>query len=482
MTQPYSDLLQHCYSTSVYAAEVDHALAQPIEEAVDLLLALPEGQWFERKSGRVSARDLAAPLVALANAEGGCIVVGLHAGSVEGVTAARLNDLRQAAQDFTQPVVRVRAEPLSTPEGKTLLLLRVDPGDRVHETTSGDCYLRVGDESRKLGFAQRQELEYDRGSAPFDGTTVDARIEDLDATQVAAYQVAIGSSSPESMLRARGLLTRDGRLTVAAYLLFGRRPQDLFPNAHVRILRYRDVERGTGAGLTLEDAADIRCEGSIPQQITEAAQVIGSMIPDRRALAVSGRFEAVPVVPRDAWLEGLVNAVLHRSYSMAGDHVRVEIFPNRLEIASPGRFPGLVDPTRPLDISRYARNPRLARVCSDLGIAQELGEGIRRIYGEMRARGLTDPLYTQTAASVQLTLFFSDALPPEVRSALPSGALKILDLLRRAGKPLGTGQVADAAGIARPTASRHLQRLQDAGLVAWEGQSRKDPRAAWRLT
>ena len=466
----------------MYAAEVDQALARPVDEAVGMLLTLPEGQWFERKSGRISPRELAVPLVAFANAEGGCIVVGLHSGSVDGVTSARLNDLRQAAQDFTQPVVRARAEALTTPDGKTLLLLRVDPGDRVHETTGGDCYLRVGDESRKLGFAQRQELEYDRGGAPFDGTAVDARIEDLDAAQVADYQGAIGSSSPELMLRARGLLTRDGRLTVAAYLLFGHRPQDLFPNAHIRVLRYRDVERGTGANLTLEDASDVRCEGSIPQQITDAARIIGAMIPDRRALGASGRFEAIPVVPRDAWLEGLVNAVLHRSYSMAGDHVRVEIFPNRLEIASPGRFPGLVDPTRPLDISRYARNPRLARVCSDLGIAQELGEGIRRIYREMRARGLTDPLYTQTAASVQLTLFFSDALPPEVRSSLPSGALKILDLLRRAGRPLGTGQIADAAGITRPTASRHLQRLQDAGLVAWEGQSRKDPRAAWRLT
>lgn len=149
---------------------------------------------------------------------------------------------------------------------------------------------------------------------------------------------------------------------------------------------------------------------------------------------------------------------------------------------SPGRFPGLVDPTRPLDISRYARNPRLARVCSDLGIAQELGEGIRRIFSEMRSRGLSDPLYTQTASSVQLTLFFSDALAPEIRQSLPQGALSILDVLRRAARPLGTGEVADAAGVTRPTASRHLQRLQDVGLVAWDGQSRKDPRATWRLT
>lgn len=461
--------------------EIDHALAQDVDVAVAHLAELPEGQWFERKSGRIAPRDLAVPLVALANAEGGYVVVGIHSGTVEGVSTARLNDLQQAAHDFTQPVVRARAEILTTSGGKEVLVLRVDPGDRVHETRNGDCYLRVGDESRRLGFAQRQELEYDRGGAPFDGTPVDAVLDDLDATQLATYQESIGASSPDAMLRARGLLTRDGRLTVAALLLFGHRPQDLFPNAHVRVLRYHGIERGTGAGLTLDQAADVRCEGSLSQQITEAATTIESLIPGRRALGISGRFEPVPAVPRDAWLEGLVNAVLHRSYSMAGDHVRVEIFPNRIEITSPGRFPGLVDPTRPLDISRYARNPRLARVCADLGIAQELGEGVRRIYGEMRERGLTDPLYTQSAASVQLTLFYADALPPEIRQGLPSGALTILDLMRRAGRPLGTGQVADAAGVTRPTASRHLQRLQAAGLVVWDGQSPKDPRAAWRL-
>ena len=67
---------------------------------------------------------------------------------------------------------------------------------------------------------------------------------------------------------------------------------------------------------------------------------------------------------------------------MVGDHIRVAIFPDRIEIESPGRFPGIVDPDRPLDIARYARNPRIARVCNDLGITQEKGEGILRIFEE----------------------------------------------------------------------------------------------------
>lgn len=89
---------------------------------------------------------------------------------------------------------------------------------------------------------------------------------------------------------------------------------------------------------------------------------------------------------------------------MAGDHIRVEIFPDRIEIESPGRFPGLPSPARPSQITRFARNPRIARVCADLRIAQELGEGIKRIFDEMRFAGLTEPIYKQTRASVRLIL------------------------------------------------------------------------------
>ncbi len=450
-------------------------------EAVEQLVGLRESQWFERKSGRISPRDLSVPLVAMANAEGGYIVVGIHGGVVDGVREDRLNALRQTAHDFTTPVVRCSATELGMSNGEVLFVLRVDPGERVHETTKGDVYLRVGDESRRLGYAQRRELEYDRGSAPFDGTGVDADIGDLDSGQVAAYQESIGAATPEGMFRARDLVTRDGGLTVAGWLVFAARPQSLFPSAVVRVLRYADTDRGTGTAMSLYDDGDIRCEGSIPEQITQATEVIEKWVPKVQALARSGRFEPRPIIPRDVWLEGLVNAVLHRSYSMAGDHIRVEIFPNRIEIENPGRFPGLADPSQPLSISRYARNPRIVRVCSDLGIARELGEGIKRIFGEMRTLGLTDPIYAQSSGSVRLVLSSADALSEDVRSSLPKAARKILDTLRLEGRPMSTGQVAELVGVTRPTASRHLQRLRELGLVTWDGQGPKDPRASWTL-
>lgn len=469
------------------ANDVDRAINGPLDQRGAALTVLAEDQWFERKSRRVSPKDLAMPLVAFANAEGGTIVLGIHNGRVEGMKAdpRRMNEFRQAAIDFTVPPVRVHADQIAclNAEGDpdVLLVLRVSPGEVVHETQSGDCYLRIGDESRKLNFHQRQELHYDRGMSQFDGAAVSgSSMRDLDTNLVSGYRASAGFSGTNTqLLRNRGLLKEDGTLTNAGYLLFGDDPMERMPHACVRIVRYRDDERGSGRGHTVEAGRDTRIGGPIPRVIEEARAVIEEWQPKRSALGEDGRFIDMPVVPRDAWLEGLVNAVVHRSYSLGGDHIRVEIFPRRIEITSPGRFPGLANPGAPLDISRYARNPRIARVCTDLRITRELGEGIRRMFDEMRALGLADPSYVQTTGSVTLRLLAISRVPEDVLARLPRGAMETLGSLRAAGTRLGTGDVQALTGLSRPTVVKQLNALREEDLVEWSGKSARDPRATW---
>lgn len=75
--------------------DVDAALQRSGSDLVEALLSLPEDQWFDRKSGRISPRDLARPLIAFANAEGGTLIVGLHGGQLEGVSPSLENAIRQ---------------------------------------------------------------------------------------------------------------------------------------------------------------------------------------------------------------------------------------------------------------------------------------------------------------------------------------------------------------------------------------------------
>lgn len=339
---------------------VTRALQLPTEERGEALLHLSEDQWFDRKSARQQPAALAITEIALANAEGGTIVVGIHDGQVEGTG---------------------------------------------------------------------------------------------------------------SLDRHRNDLMQGG------YLLFGRHPQDELPEAYVRVLRFDGVERATGRRQNL--TADVRCEGPIPRMIDTAAEAIERYQPARRVLGAGGRFLREGLIPKDAWLEGVVNAVVHRSYSLGGDHIRVEIYDNRIEVESPGRFPGVVGIEDPRGVARFARNPRIARVCAELRFGQELGEGIRRMFDEMRTAGLADPVYQQRPGSVRLILV-ATALNPALARQLPSRSREVMELIRGTGG-LSTGDLADALNLSKPATLRRLNALRDAGLIDWVGKSLKDPRAFWRL-
>jgi ATP-dependent DNA helicase RecG len=461
---------------------VESALRSSPEDVGSELAGLREDQWLERKSSRIGPRDLADVLIGFANADGGIAIVGLSDGEVEGTDGnqKRRNSQFQANIDFCVPPVRAKNRLIDCidkrGEPNQLLVIEVEPSDSVHANGKDEVFLRVGDENRKLNFAQRRELLYDKGQASFEAGPLGVSLDSVDQPLVEGYAAAMGAPDPMRLLRARGLAT-DDELTIAGCLLFAESPQAFLPEAFVRVLRYRGRERGSGARQQLIE--DVKLEGPIPQQLREARAQVERLQPTRRALGAAGAFEDVPLVPGDAWLEGIVNAAVHRSYSMVGDHIRVEIFDDRIEISSPGRFPGLVDLSDPLGTTRFARNPRIARVCADLSLGQELGEGIRRMFEEMRQAGLTDPVYRQTSGSVELQLL-TEPVDRRLDERLPEHARAIARALRAAGR-MSTGEVTEALGISRPVVQKELNALKEAEIIEWIGKSKKDPRAYWQL-
>ena len=493
------------------ASSVEQALQLSPAEVGEALAALPEDQWLERKSAGVGGQTIANLLVGFANAEGGVIIIGLSDdGVVEGIgpdVDKRSADWRRAATDFPIPLVRCQFQRIDciTAKGNPdqLVVITVESSDKVHVNNRDEVFLRVGEETRKLSFQQRQELLYDKGQASFEGTPAkDATLNDLDYSLLSSYadrlyrpdiELRRRSARPDGgptyadrlsrsdtkrLLSARGLLDRNDRVTTAAVLLFATEPQRWLPEARLRVLRYRGSERGTGARQQL--LSDIGIEGPIPHMINETRKAVLDQLPTRRALAESGRFEQIPLLPPDAWLEGLVNAIVHRSYSHSGDHIRVDIFDDRIEIESPGRFPGIFDLSDPLQVTRFARNPRIARVCADLRFGQELGEGIRRMFDEMKLAGLVDPEYRQTSGSVRLTLSWV-AVDRDLDERLPRLARDLMRLIRL-GDRLSTGDLAEATNRSRQAVLNQLRVLQREGLVTRVGKSLNDPRAYWKLS
>lgn len=452
------------------------------ERCTELLLTEREGQWFDRKSGRTRGGQLAKTLIAFGNAEGGVIAIGIHNGKIEGAPEKYFNEWRQAPLDHTDPPVRAKFEEIKCTDAegvkRRIMLVEIQPGEVMYRTLRDSVYLRVGDEDRKLTIEQKQELLYDKGQSNYEATAVEDSSEEwVDTALLQSYADSVRHPNPFGLLRARGLAMPSGELTIGGVLLFGGNPQARFPHALVRVVRYQGTERGSGSRQQLLD--DVRVEGPIPYVLRDGRAAIKQLMPTRQALGADGKFGPIGLVPEGAWMEGLVNAVVHRSYSMSGDHVRVEIFDDRIEFESPGRFPGLVDVSDPKSITRYARNPRIARVCADLRYGQEFGEGIRRIFEEMRLAGLADPEYVQTSGSVRLILT-TQAIDRELEARLPPDGRLIMRAISEIDRP-STGQIKEAVKMSRPALLRRLTALEELRVIEWVGKSPNDPRAYWRV-
>lgn len=473
--------------------------------SIEDALERDEGQLFDRKSIRIHARELAQHLIAFANADGGEIVVDVdNDKNVEGITAheSRVNQLLQSSIDFCTPPVRTShfRIPCRNQRGQEdeILLLSIEQSDRVHLTTGGEAYLRIGDQSRRLSPEQYRQLLYDKGEQRYEDELVsEVAEENLDDPLLARFQSLIGViGETERLLAARHLAKQERdtfKITRAGILLFHATPTLHFPRHGIRFIRYEGDVAATGIRQNI--TADRRYESPLPRLIEEAFDDIGNVLREFvRLNPRSSSFEREPEYPEFAWKEAIVNAVAHRAYTIHGQMIEVRLYNNRLEIESPGRLPGLVRIAN-IREAHFQRNPRIARVLNDFGFVQELGEGVDRMFQEMDSLGLPPPAFQEREGSLLVTLendmthrqMFRTpptnigaiwaVLPVEERHLLAN--LAAIHSMR--GGRLTAREAERGIRRSRPTVIRYFNDLIQRGLVLRLATSPTDPLAFYVL-
>ncbi|MBQ7551484.1 MAG: putative DNA binding domain-containing protein, partial [Bacteroidales bacterium] len=218
-----------------------------IQYTIQQLTSHSEGQTFDRKSIKIAAKDLAVTEVAFANADGGTIAIGIaDDGKLEGIDEhpQQANELLRVPFDYCQPTVKVEPERLAFlhEDGKAdhILLMHVAQSQKVHANQKDEVYYRVGDKSKKLSFDERLQLLYDKGEIIYESKPVfGASLKDVDLQLVKQYTDLIGySKSPMEYLEENHqMIVKNGedyKVSNAAILLFGMKPQNFFPRAQVR--------------------------------------------------------------------------------------------------------------------------------------------------------------------------------------------------------------------------------------------------------
>jgi ATP-dependent DNA helicase RecG len=199
------------------------------------------------------------------------------------------------------------------------------------------------------------------------------------------------------------LVDQDSQLrpTVACVLLFDEEPQaTLKTRCAIKVYRLMTTEKEYKREHLAEMPATI--EGSIETQIAKVIEKVNQLLEDV-SVNIAGKLVKLDY-PAEALKEILVNAVIHRDYSV-NDDIHVKIYDNRVEIQSPGRLPGYVTIENILD-ERYSRNPNIVRLLHKLPDPpnHDIGEGLNTAYNAMRNAGLVEPQITEMENAVLVTI------------------------------------------------------------------------------
>lgn len=459
-----------------------------------------EGQYLDRKSARIKPSDIARHIVAFANANGGVLAIGIEDnGEITGFNnkdSKSINDFLNVPFSSCKGRLKVEHEIRKvTIDSKqdSILLLFIEPSeDAVIKTSDDKVYLRVGDKSKLLNHEQVTQLEYDKGERIFEDTIVeDSSIDDVDLQLLQQYKEKLGTSlSYEEILDARGLLKK-GHLTNAGILLFAKHPTKFLPNARLRLLKFDGTRFETGQRLNI--IKEINYEDAIPKIIQQVKNAITLQLREFQYLDENGVFKVIPEYPEFAWFEGIVNSLTHRNYSIMGDHIRVSLYNDRLEILSPGKLPNIVTLDNMLN-TRYSRNPRIARVLGEFGWVKELNEGVKRIYDEMQMYFLKSPTYSEpNGNSVLLVLEnsitsrqlrtddkISSMFDQEILGQLNEFETTIIQFLTN-NKSITIKTAKNILHKGDTFSRKQLKHLEELDIIEWHGSNKSDPTQYYTL-
>ena len=335
--------------------------------------------------------DLADELAAFANTDGGVVLCGVtDDGDVQGMSREQMDELERLlvaiCTDIIKPPIRPAILRKEIEEGMPFLLVEVPQGHTQHDSPGGS-YHRVGSSKRRMTSDERLRLAQQRGQArflwfdkqPVQGTGFGS----LDEALWKPLLSTVGAADPESALEKMGLLTSDEngttRATVAGVLLCSRSPEEWLPNASIVATCYRGNDRTSGQ----IDAQTIT--GPLNRQITEA---VAFAIRNMRVGAYKNPARTdLPQYSEAALFEAIVNAVVHRDYSIRGSRIRLSMFTDRVEINSPGGLPNNLT-IDSMDVRQSTRNEALASIFGRIPVGEVRGSGDRQFFMERRGDGV----------------------------------------------------------------------------------------------
>jgi len=358
-----------------------------------------ESRTLEFKRELPKGSILAKTVIAFANGAGGDIIIGVDKeGDVVGIPQDEIFEL----QDKVSNIVYDSCSPVIIPKlffekinDKLVLVIRVFSGSLKpyylkSESRLSGIYIRIGATNKRADVPIIQQLEREKQNLSFDA---EINYYPNSKPDLSFLSTLYNKNINGPILKNLKLLIEEtGKefYTNAAFIITG-----LFENSFVNCARFK--------GNTTEVFIDHKeYKGNIFDQLDNVEMFL------KNHLMLSGRIngfvrEDSLEIPMAALREAIINAFVHRDYSILGSNIKIAIFDDEVKISSPGVLPSSISIEHILDEERSEiRNPILARIFKELNYIEQWGSGFSKIKNACLLSGLALPAIRESGSFFQV--------------------------------------------------------------------------------
>ncbi len=418
---------------------------------------------------------VAEAVTAFSNTDGGVVLLGVdNTGRAVGITTdgEQLAKVHRIVGQVHNPG-RYELHELVVGERGVLVLVVHRRREGLAQMRDGRVLVRRGAMNTALIGEELMRVVASRSLTRYEATPTSTPLSAADPELVERLAAVHGWSVEkiEERLAETGFveLTAEGSmLTVAGVLYLLPRPADVLGKAYVEIFRYRSESE------VYDRRFDV--DGPVNDQVERTTEALMDELGSDVVVIGLHRHE-LPRIPEPVLREAVANAVAHRTYENAGQPVRVELWPDRVVITSPG---GLPEPITLENIRQQnaARNINVIKALRRFRLAEDAGLGVDVMQDAMEDALLEPPEFSADIAHVEVILRLGSTVTPQERAWIAEverrGEIKAQDkllLLHAArGEFLTNTSARELLGVDSTHARAALQRLRNLGYLQQSGE------------
>ena len=261
-------------------------------------------------------------------------------------------------------------------------------------------------------------------------------------------------------------IKRNNEVTLSAAMLFSPYPQAYFPQLCITAVVVPGKEMGELGKAGERFLDNQRIEGNIPDMLNAALKFVRKNMRTKTIInPESGLREDRPDYPTIAIREAIVNALVHRDYSIhtEGMPIQIIMYEDRIEIRNPGGIYGRIRVDQLGKVQPDTRNPVLASSLEVIGVTENRYSGIPTIKKEMSKYNLREPEFLDERGNF-VVKFYKETIPAEVEEKYDDETNNLIIFCKT---PRTRKEICDYLGLSSVTYAiqTHVMPLVESGKI-----------------